>query len=73
MIHNRLSASVQEVTSGATNGRRRRRLHAATATGVQVPVSIVTTADQAGPVGSALQSAVIAGTLPQQLQQRGVP
>ena len=34
-------------------------------------MTIVTTADQAGPVGTALQSAVSAGTLPQQLQQQG--
>ena len=61
---------LQEVTSGAASGRRR-RLQVTAATGVQVPVSIETTADQAGLVGTALQSAVSAGTLPQQLQQRG--
>ena len=65
-------AQMQEVTAGATSGRRR-RLQAATAAGVQVPVSIATTADQAGPVGTALQGAVSAGTLPEQLQQQGAP
>jgi len=70
VIHNQVWMHAQEVTSAAISGRRR-RLQAATASGVQVPVSIATTADQAGPVGTALQSAVSAGTLPEQLQQRG--
>ena len=55
----------------AASSGGRRRLHVVSAAGVLVPVSIKTTADQAGPVGAALQSAVSAGTVTQQLQQQG--
>lgn len=63
---------VQEVLGSSPKQHKMRRLRDDSILGVEVPVYVATTADQAGALADTLRSAVAGGSFAQLLTQQGV-
>ena len=61
----------QEITDSAAGRRLRHLLQAADGSGVEVPVNLMTTADQAGTLANTLRNAIASGAFANLLTQNG--
>lgn len=64
---------MQMVLGSGPRQRLLRRLQAASIAGVEVPVSVATSADQTAALSSTLSNAVTGGSFAQQLTEQGDP